>query len=45
MHINIAKIDFNDFNKTKITIAKIDFAKKSVEPVPEFDYMYFNYKK
>ena len=41
MHINIAKIDFNEFNKTKIYIAKIDFAKKLVEPVPEFDYMYF----
>ena len=24
-----------------INIAKIDFAKKLVEPVPEFDYMYF----
>ena len=40
MHINIAKIDFNDFNKTKIYIAKIDFAKK-LEVAPEFDYMYF----
>ena len=40
MHISIAKIDFRELDKTKITIAKIDFAKK-LAPVPEYDYMYF----
>ena len=43
MHISIAKIDFRELNKTKITIAKIDFAKKLevVPPEPEENYMYF----